>query len=514
MDNLCYIQRVRIALLIILFLVLVPGKCQSLSRADIEKLSDKQFIKGINTLKSFLTLPNYGGIQSHIDQNLSWCERNFQAMDFATEVLISDGVKHLFAVRNFKKEAPTILFYLQIDGQPVDSSQWNQESPYIPVLKECVGDKCDEIDWAELNNGWKPDWKLFARSASDSKGPAISFMWSLHLLKEFDISPDFNIKVIMDFQEELGSPTLPALVSANRDKFSADAMLIMDGTRPAGNLPTLTFGARGIATMKLTVFGAYRNLHSGHYGNFAPNPVFTLSRLLGSMKDEDGKVIIPGFYDGVHISSKRKELINTAPEDREQLLETLGIAQPDAIGNTYQESLQYPSLNVRGLRSGWVDEEVRTIIPSEAVAEIDMRLVTETPAERQIKLVTEFISNQGFYLLDREPTAGERRQHARIVKIESRIGSRPFRTDLDSPLGDWLGKAMENVFGEENYVKMQTTGGSQPIAPFITTLGIPAISVRISNPDSNIHAPDENLRLGNFHEGLKMCLGILTMPYE
>ncbi len=503
------------AFLILTFIAIgVSGQGQTLSRKEITNLADQHLIPGINTLKDFLTIPNYGLNQDHINQNLDWCKREFEQLDFQTEVLISEGVKHLFAIREFKKDAPTLLFYLQIDGQPVDTTKWDQESPFLPVLKECQKEGCREISWDKLDDRWNPDWKVFARSASDSKGPAVILMHSLKILKERNLEPDFNIKVIMDFQEELGSPTLPALVEANRDKFSADAMLIMDGTRPPGNLPTLTFGARGIATMRLTVYGAIKNLHSGQYGNFAPNPVFALSRLLGSMKNEQGKVLIPGFYEGVEISEERKELINAVPENREELLKTLGIAQPEQIGNTYQESLQYPSLNVRGLQAAWVGNEVRTIIPSEALAEIDMRLVPETPAERQITLVTEFIERQGYYVLNRPPNEEERRTYNSIIKIESRVGSRPFRTDLDSPLGNWLGGAMQHVFGDGNFIKMQSTGRSQPIAPFISTLGIPAISVRIPNPDNSIHAPNENLRLGNFYEGLQMCLGILTRTYE
>ena len=504
----------RIALAFLLFLTTLSVLGQSLKKERIDRLADEYFLEGVTTLRDFLTLPNYGQIPDNINKNLAWCENNFQALGFDTEVLISNEVKHLFAEREFNKSERTILFYLQIDGQPVDPSQWTQESPYIPVLKECEGNECQIISWDKLTKDFNPNWKIFARSASDSKGPAIALIQTLKILYERRIDPGFNVKVIMDFQEELGSPTLPALVETHRHRFSADAMLIMDGTRPPGNLPTLMFGARGIATMKLTVYGANKDLHSGQYGNYAPNPVFALSRLLGSMKDENGLVQIPGFYEGITMDESRKRAINAVPDNREQLLETLGIAQPESVGGTYQEALQYPSLNVRGLRAAWVEDEVRTIIPAEALAEIDMRLVPETPAERQIELVKEFIASQGYYILDREPTQDERRAHVKLIKMESRVGSRPFRTDLNSPLGNWLGSAMEHVFGKDNYLRMQSTGGSQPIAPFISVLGIPAISVRIPNPDNSIHAPNENLRLGNFHEGLKMCLGILTQKYE
>lgn len=504
----------KISWFVLFYLTTISVSGQYLEKEEINQLADEYFVEGISTLREFLRLPNYGKIPDNIDDNLAWCQKNFQGLGFETEVLISNGVKHLFAEQKFKKAYRTIIFYLQIDGQPVDSSQWNQKSPFIPILKKCEGDDCEIISWDSLIKEFDPEWKIFARSASDSKGPAIAFLQALRILKEKKINPGFNIKVLMDFQEELGSPTLPELVKKNRNKFSADAMLIMDGTRPPGNLPTLMFGARGIATMKLTVYGANKDLHSGQYGNYAPNPVFGLSKLLGSMKDEKGLVQIPGFYDGVEMDENRKKLINIVPDNREELLETLGIANPESIGATYQEALQYPSLNVRGLRAAWVEDQVRTIIPAEALAEIDMRLVPETPAERQIELVKKFIESQGYYVLSEVPTHDERRTFAKLIRIESRIGSKPFRTDLDSPLGKWLDLAMKHVFGDGNYIRMQTTGGSQPIAPFISELGIPAISVRIPNPDNNIHAPNENLRLGNFHEGLKMCLGILTQNYE
>jgi len=255
-------------------------------------------------------------------------------------------------------------------------------------------------------------------------------------------------------------------------------------------------------------------MHSGQYGNFVPNPVFTLSHLLASMKDQNGRVLIAGYYDGVSLTKQQKDLINQVPENRTELLESIGIYQPESIGETYQEALQYPSFNVRGLQAGWVNEDVRTIIPSQALAEIDMRLVAETPAERQIMLVKKHIELQGYKILDSLPTDDERRKFPKLIRIETRIGSRPFKTSLDSPIGNWLGKSMDEALGEGAYVRMQVTGGSQPIEPFISNLGIPAVSIRISNPDSNIHAPNENIRIGNFHEGLKMCLSILTRKYE
>ena len=228
------------------------------------------------------------------------------------------------------------------------------------------------------------------------------------------------------------------------------------------------------------------------------------------MKDEYGRVLIPGFYDGVNLSEEFKRSINSDKEDDEKLEKELGIYEAEKVGDNYQEALQYPSLNIRGMQAGWVDEQVRTIIPATATAEIDMRLVPETPGERQVELMRSYISSKGFFITESPPTPEQRAAYPHILQMTFRIGSKPFRTNLDSDLGNSLRLAMNRTFGEEQFITMQATGGSQPIAPFITEMSIPAISIRIPNPDNNIHAHNENLRLGNFEEGIRMCLGVLT----
>lgn len=480
--------------------------------AEIRSATKIEFANAVEDYLSLLRIPNVGQYPEQVAANVAWVERRLRSLGLSVQVLESQGVSHVFGEQRVDNAQATVLFYLQLDGQPVDATKWNQANPFDPVFKRQQGE-----DWKALAaDQWRTDMnfedRVFARSASDSKGPAVAFLSALEIMRKHGWEPAFNIKVIADFQEEMGSPTLPALVEAHRERFAADVMLIMDGTRHLSNLPTLTFGARGLATMKLTVYGAERDLHSGQYGNFAPNPVFALSRLLASMKDERGRVKIPGFYDGVVLSDADKRELARVPEKLEDITRSLGFAEPDAVGATYQEALQYPSLNVRGLRAAWVNEEVRTIIPGEAVAEIDMRLVPETPGARQVQLVMDHIRAQGFHVLGSAPTAAERARYRQLVRVDYRIGSKPFRSDMTGPLGQWLGSAMQRVFGT-GFVKMRTTGGSQPIAPFISTLGVPAASVRIPNPDNNIHAPNENLRLGNFAEGIESCLSILTEPW-
>ena len=481
---------------------------QALAPHTIKELAKENLTNSLTQYREFLSIPNIGSYAEHRQANVNWCIDTFNELGFDTQVLTSEGIPHVLAQWEVNPAYETILFYLQIDGQPVDSTKWLQPHPFQPVLKKQVKDQWEIVDWSILEESFDPNLRIFARSASDSKGPAMGFITALQILKAQKIQPKFNLKVIMDFQEELGSPTLSPLVKKERDLFVAKVMLIMDGTRHLSNLPTLTFGARGMTTVRLKVFGAVRNLHSGQYGNFAPNPVFHLARLLGDLKDENGRVVVPHFYDGVELSEERKAIINDVPEDLMAIKKSLGIATIDSVGTTYQEALQYPSLNIRGFKAAWVGKEVRTLLPNEAIAEIDMRLVPATPGARQVQLLKDFIIAKGFHLLDSLPTLEERQTYPKLMQFTYKIGSKPFQTDMNSDLGDWLSKGMTYIYGDQ-YVKMQTTGGSQPIAPFINTLGIPAVSVRIPNPDNSIHAPNENLRLGNYLQGIETCMSIL-----
>ncbi|WP_373398499.1 M20/M25/M40 family metallo-hydrolase [Algoriphagus halophilus] len=484
-----------------------------LTSNEIKEESSKELRSSLKTFREYLSIPNNGKVDEDIQANLEWCKDALESRGFNTKELKSGSVPHLFAEGTFDPKKKTILVYMQIDGQPVDSSSWNQESPYIPALKMKEGEEWEEINWNFLEGPINPEWKIFARSASDSKGPTMAFFTALDILKKTGNQPSVNLKFILDFQEEMSSPELADVVSQNKELFEADGILIMDGTRHISNLPNLTFGARGIATATIRVFGASNDLHSGQYGNFAPNPVFSLSRLLAAMKDEEGRVLIPNFYAGIQFSDEEINSMKKVPEDLEEIERDLGFAEAEKVGNSLQEALQFPTLNVRGLRAGWVGVEVRTLIPSEAIAEIDMRLVKETPGQRQIDLLKQFVIDQGFHLVEDEPTIEERNSYPKLASFEYRLGSDPFRAEMDSPFANWLKSGMNYVFGDE-YINTRTTGGSQPMAPFINILGIPAVSVRIPNPDNSIHAPNENIRIGNYLEGIQTCLGILTQPFQ
>ncbi len=496
---------------LILILFLIPFFCVCQLQSDLDKITKKYTYQSFSLLRDILSIPNDAFYPEWIEKNISWSESAFSKRGFKTTRIETKGAPLLLASQNFNKSKQTVLIYLQMDGQPVDPSRWDQKDPYIPVLKkQDINGKWKAVSWNKIYE-YKDDWRVFARSASDSKGPVAMFLTAMDALKDIGKIPNYNIKVILDFEEEMGSPNLPEAVNDNTYILKADQFGIFDGPMHRLNKPTLEFGARGIATMQITTYGPIVPQHSGHFGNYIPNPAFKLSRILASLKSEDGKVKIPGFYNGIVLSDEIKSILDATPHNENELKDILQFSTTDKVANSYQESIQYPSLNIRGMQSGWINEKVRTIIPAWARAEIDIRLVKESSPEYLIKLIKSHIINLGFFILDREPTKEERIKHPNIATIKTEISYQSFRTDMKSKIGNWLQKALIRAFNQEP-IRIRMSGGSIPISPFVNSLGVPAVCVPTVNIDNNQHSPNENLRLGNYRDGIKTILSILTEP--
>ena len=218
------------------------------------------------------------------------------------------------------------------------------------------------------------------------------------------------------------------------------------------------------------------------------------------MKDENGVVLIEGFYDGINITEEIKKDLNRVPDNENEMLSTMQFKSPDKVGKSYQESLQYPSLNVRGIQAGWVKDQARTIVPSECIAEIDVRLVLESDGYRLLDLIKEHIKTLGYKVLKKRPTKGERMMYDKIITFESKVSYPAFRTDINSPIGIWASSALYKAFGRKP-IKIRTSGGSIPISPFVSTLNIPALTYPSVNKDNNQHSPNENIKIGNFIDG-------------
>lgn len=490
------------------------SKAQDLTNPQMEELSHVHLKDAISELRDMLSVPNIGTIPAHVTANVEWMNKAFSARNFEINILETEGSPLLLAQKHVDDSLPTVLFYMHADGQPVEGAKWSQEDPFIPVLKEI-----DEygnwniIEWDRIEGAIDPEWRIFGRSASDDKGPIAMFLTGMDILAEEAHDPAYNVKVVLDFEEEIGSPHLPDAVELYKEELMADHMVILDGPRHPSNLPTISFGARGIQTMTLTVHGPKNPQHSGHYGNYTPNPAFRLTEVLSSMKDKHGRVTIPGYYDGIELDKETLEILRAVPDDEEGIKLKMGVAGQDSVAQFLQAARQYPSLNIRGMASGWVGDDVRTIIPATAVAEIDIRLVIETDPDRLIQLVKDHIRSLGYYIVDREPTDEERSTYDRLMTVTHNFSYEAYRTDIDSPTGVWLNRVLRSAF-DEDPVLIRTSGGSVPISPFVITLGVPAVGVPTVNNDNNQHSPDENLRIGNLREGIKTILSILTHPIE
>lgn len=476
---------------------------------NLDELSLKYAKQSFNELYEFFSLPNDSYQPDQIEPNVKWCEKAFEKRGFKTQRLETETVPLLLASKNHSNVEKTVLIYLQIDGQPVDTTKWYQPDPYIPVLKEKDenGD-WNIIDWSNLEGTIDRDWRIFSRSASDARGPDMMFLKAMDIINDLKIQPNFNIKVIMDFEEELGSPRLPKAVKEYKNELTADMLVIFDGPRHLSNKPTLSYGARGIATISLEVFGPRAPLHSGNYGNYSPNPAMKLSKLLSTMWYDDGRVAIPNWYDGITISDEVKEILKQVPDDEQQIQKDFGIASTEKIGNNFQEAIQYPALGILGMKAAWVGNKRRTIIPATAIAELNIRLVKETEGDRMVKLLKDHIVSQGYYLVDDKPTEDERMKYEKIARFNSEVSYGAFRTEFDTEVGAWLRRGMKTAFGKDP-IQIRTMGGSIPISPFVITLGLPAVGVPTVNPDNNQHSPNENIRLGNYVDGIKTITAIL-----
>ena len=481
------------------------------NEGELNRIAKDYTLLSFPLLKEVLSIPNDAFHPKWIEKNVVWAEQQFSQRGFTTQRLNTPTVPLVLASQNFPGATKTVLVYLQMDGQPVDPSRWDQKDPYAPVLKQRnENGKWKALDWSNINQ-YEDDWRIFARSASDAKGPVVMFLTAMDALQSIGTSPGFNLKVILDFEEELGSPHLPQAVNKNREKLEADMLVIFDGPMHRLNKPTLTFGARGIMTVELTTYGPVVPQHSGHFGNYVPNPAFKLAKLLASMKDDNGRVLIPGYYDGIVLDDKTKAILKATPHNEKQLQEVIQVGKFDRVGPNYQEAIQYPSLNVRGMQSGWINEKVRTIIPAWAKAEIDVRIVKESSPKRLASLIQKHIVDQGYLVLDREPTKNERLTHPKIATFTYKIAYQSFRTPLDSPIGQWLRSAILRGFGHEP-IRIRMSGGSIPISSFVNTLNLPAVTVPTVNRDNNQHSPNENIRLGNYRDGIKTIIAILTEP--
>ncbi len=473
-------------------------------------LTEQEFKQALLLHKEFVTIPNLPDNRDVMMKNIHWAAEQYEEVGFTSSFLETSTLPILLAEKEYDPSYKTVLFYFHIDGQPVNASAWDQADPFVPVLKEKgSNDKWQTIDWNKLNGAIDDEWRIFARSAADDKAPIVMLLTALNILKKNNIAPKFNIKIMFDPQEEYGSTGLLSTLEKYKTHYAADFFIVMDGPAHASNSPTVTFGCRGIALADITTFGSTLPQHSGHYGNYSPNPVFGLANLLSSMKDEDGRVLIKDFYQGISLDDQTMTLLNKVPFDRSGVNDKLSIHAEEKVGKNYQQALQYPSLNVRQLSTSWKGKGLKTVIPEYATANLDIRLVPETESEEQLEKIKKHIESQGYYVIERDPTIEERRKYSKIVKFIGVKGMNAFRTDPNSDFGKKIRASIFAGFGYEPVV-IRMMGGTVPIVPVINKLAIPTVIVPMVNMDNNQHSPNENIRIGNMRQGINIALSILS----
>ena len=464
--------------------------------------------------REFVSIPNVSDVYADMLENYAWVEPRFRQLGFEIDYLESTTLPVFLASLTVDPSAGTILYYLHIDGQAVDASRWHQEDPFIPVLKkQRADDDWEVIPWTSIDESIDPEWRIFGRAAADDKAPIMMLIAALREMQASGAAPGHNIKVILDPQEESGSQAFLSTLQDYKDDYAADYMVILDGPAHPSNNPTLMFGCRGIAQCDITVYGSKLPQHSGHYGNYSPNPVFRMSHLLASMKGEDGRVLIDGYYDKVNLTKEAREILGAVPDDNTEITYNLYLPEHEKVGSNYQEAMQYPSLNVRHIETSWKGPGLKTVIPEYITAHIDVRLVKETDGAEQTELIRKHIEGQGYLVLDREPTDEERRTNNKIATFRTHSYTNAFRTDINSEIGQKLSSVIESEFGQSP-VRIRTMGGTVPIIPAVNTLEIPAIIVPMVNMDNNQHNPNENIRIGNIIQGIRICTAMLSIQLQ
>lgn len=469
----------------------------------------------VRELGEFLAIPNVASDTPNIQKNAAHLVEMLEARGIETHLLPITGRGPVVFGKLISPDAKrTVIFYAHYDGQPVDPAAWTDGAPFEPVLRtgaiEAGGERIPfPANGASRDGTYNDDWRIYARSASDDKAPIVALLAALDALRAKQIPLAVNLKVILEGEEEAGSPNLKKTLDLHKNLLGADLLITADGPVHQSGRPLVFFGNRGDIGIDITLYGPVRALHSGHYGNWAPNPAMELSRLLASMKDEDGRVLIAGYYDDVTpLGEAEKKALAAMPENDADLERELGIAKPEGSGKKLAELILEPSLNVRGLRSAYVGAQAQNVVPDRAEASLEARLVRGEDPQKKFDQIAGFIRRHGYYLIDREPTIEERRTHARIAKVIYEGGYRASRTAMDLPVSQALVKVVQDA-SARSAVVAPALGGSVPMYIF-EDLGLPWIGVPIVNYDNHQHSSDENLRLGNLWRGMEIYGAILA----
>lgn len=467
--------------------------------------------------REFLSLPNVSADQANIRRNAEFIVAMMRRRGIAAELLEGKTAATnpaVFGEIKVPGATRTVVFYAHYDGQPVNPRQWAEGlDPWRPVFLTAPAERGGRIVEA-----WKPgdpinpDWRLSGRSAADDKAGVFCILNAYEALAKSGARPTVNVKFFFEGEEEIGSTHLGELLELHRARLQSDLWIICDGPRHATGRKVVSFGVRGDVNLDLTVYAAKRPLHSGNYGNWAPNPALRLVTLLASMKDDRGRVLIKGFYDDyVQFSETEQLAIREASAFDAELMRELGLKEPEVPGRSLFEGFELPTLNINGIASANVGRAAANVIPTTARVALDLRLVLGDDWRRQTERIVEHIRTQGWQVIDHEPTDAERAQFAKLVKVEIGAGYNAQRTPMNLPIAQTVVAAVQST-SSEPVMKLPTGGGSLPLIVIEETLGAKVVTVPAVNYDNNQHAENENVQVRFLWEGIETFAALMTMP--
>ncbi len=468
----------------------------------------------VSELAELMKLPNVAANRADVEANAERVRAILEKRGIRTELLRTDGAPPaVLGELPAAGASRTVVFYAHYDGQPVDAKQWAGD-PWRPVLRDrALEAGGSEIPWERVSAAGArldPEWRLYGRSASDDRAPIVGWMAALDALRASGRRPTVNLKFFLEGEEEAGSPHLGKILDQYAARLRADLWLLCDGPVHQSRRMQVFFGARGVTDVEMTVYGATRRLHSGHYGNWAPNPAAALAAILAGMRDDEGFPLVPHLSDAVRpLSAEERRALAEVPDADEALMRELGIARTEGRGERLAEAIQRPALNIRGIRAGDVGPAATNSIPTEATASIDFRLVPDqTPASVR-RAVEDHLRGLGYVLVADPPDAAARREHPRILRLTWGPGYPGYRTPMDLPVSRAVVEAVEAGAGGP-VVRLPSLGGSIPMFLFAEKLGAPVIGIPIANHDNNQHAANENLRLQNLWDGIEIYAALFV----
>ncbi|MGH6888725.1 MAG: M20/M25/M40 family metallo-hydrolase [Rhizomicrobium sp.] len=491
-----------VAVFLILASAGLPGHASPLSGAiDAYRAAHEKQIVG--DLDALARIPSVAAKPKALRDAANDLEAELKARGFRTRQFAakSGSPPDVFGALNVPGAKRTVLFYAHYDGQPVTPSQWSSD-PFAPVMRAGpLPADAAPIDWRSAQPPFDPEWRLFGRAVADDKASIVAFLAAFDALRALDRAPSVNLKVLWEGEEEAGSPHLAEILRDHAAELKSDLLLIGDGPVHQSRTPTLFFGARGVADCEMTIYGPLHPLHDGHYGNWVPNPAVMAAALIASLRDENARILVPGFYDDVRpLGAAEKAAIAKLPPVEAALEREFGIGRTEGDEGLTASTMR-PALNVRGLRSGAVGADATNAIPTDAELSIDFRLVPdETPQSVRGKIES-FIEAKGWTLVSGEPDLATRLGHAKILRLVWGNGYPAYETAMTAPEARAVIRAAEDAAGGR-VALLPMMGGSVPMYLFHGRLGVPVIGLPIVNHDDSQHAPNENLRLKNLWDGI------------